>query len=153
MAKTTAKIISIAAVLIVLMNPFAVHAITLADMPMVQRLMQLDAPAYTGALPHSGDRDARYTTVRTITAYSSTPDQTDSTPFYTANGTYVHDGIVAANWLKFGSRVRIPEMFGDKVFVVADRMHPRFDNRMDIWFESREDAVQFGLRHLTVEVL
>jgi 3D (Asp-Asp-Asp) domain-containing protein len=153
MAKTTAKIISIAAVLIVLMNPFAVHAITLADMPMVQRLMQLDAPSYAGSLPHSGDRDARYTTVRTITAYSSTPDQTDATPFYTANGTYVHDGIVAANWLKFGSRVRIPEMFGDKVFVVADRMHPRFDNRMDIWFENRSDAMQFGLRHLTVEVL
>ena len=63
--------------------------------------------------------DARYTTTRIVTAYSSTPDQTDATPFITANGTTVHDGIIAANWLKFGTRVRIPDMFGDKVFIPA----------------------------------
>ena len=97
--------------------------------------------------------EARYTTSRIVTAYSSTPDQTDSTPFITANGTYVHDGIIAANWLKFGTRVRIPEMFGDKVFIVADRMHPRFDNRADIWMAERQDALNFGLRRLTIEVL
>jgi 3D (Asp-Asp-Asp) domain-containing protein len=97
--------------------------------------------------------DARYTTSRIVTAYTSTPDQTDSTPFITANGTYVHDGIIAANWLKFGTRVRIPDMFGDKVFIVADRMNPRFDDRADIWMNDRQDAMNFGLRRLTIEVL
>lgn len=97
--------------------------------------------------------DARYTTTRIVTAYSSTPDQTDDTPFITANGTYVHDGIIAANWLKFGTRVRIPEYFGDKVFIVADRMNPRFDDRADIWMPDRESAMNFGLRRLTIEVL
>jgi 3D (Asp-Asp-Asp) domain-containing protein len=97
--------------------------------------------------------DARYTTSRIITAYSSTPDQTDDTPFVTANGTYVHDGIIAANWLKFGTRVRIPDMFGDKVFIVADRMNPRFDDRADIWMADRTQAMNFGLRRLTIEVL
>jgi len=97
--------------------------------------------------------DARYTTTRVVTAYSSTPDQTDDTPFITANGTVVHDGIIAANWLKFGTRVRIPDMFGDKVFIVADRMNPRFDDRADIWMAERSDAVKFGIRRLAIEVL
>ena len=88
-----------------------------------------------------------------MTAYSSTPDQTDATPFITANGTTVHDGIIAANWLKFGTRVRIPDMFGDKVFIVADRMNPRFDDRADIWMADRTQAMNFGLRRLTIEVL
>ena len=104
-------------------------------------------------LDPAGPADARYATSRIVTAYSSTPDQCDSTPFITANGTYVHDGIIAANWLKFGTRVRIPDMFGDKVFIVADRMNPRFDNRADIWMAERSDAVKFGLRRLTIEVL
>ena len=95
---------------------------------------------------------ARYTTVRTITAYSSTPDQTDSTPFITANGMTVNDGIVAANWLKFGTRVRIPEYFGDKVFVVADRMNTRFNDRLDVWMPSRQEAMNIGLRRVAVEV-
>lgn len=96
---------------------------------------------------------ARYTTSRIVTAYSSTVDQCDDTPFITANGTYVHDGIIAANWLKFGTRVRIPEMFGDKVFIVADRMNPRFADRADIWMAEHDDAIKFGLRRLTIEVL
>src|SRR3989338_9520428 len=74
------------------------------------------------------------------TAYSSTPDQTDSTPFITANGTYVFDGLVAANFLPFHTKIKIPEMFGDKVFTVEDRMHPRFSDRIDVWFPNRELA-------------
>jgi 3D (Asp-Asp-Asp) domain-containing protein len=90
----------------------------------------------------------------TMTAYSSTPDQTDDTPFHTANGTYVHDGIVAANFLPFHTKVRFPELFGDKVFTVEDRMNKRFSQRMDIWMESRAAALRFGLkRNVLVEVL
>jgi 3D (Asp-Asp-Asp) domain-containing protein len=44
-------------------------------------------------------------------------------------------------------------MFGDKVFIVADRMNPRFDDRADIWMNDRQDAMNFGLRRLTIEVL
>ncbi len=88
-----------------------------------------------------------------VTAYSSTPDQTDSTPFITANGTHVRDGIIACNFLSFGTRVRFPEIFGDKIFVVEDRMHPRNSHKMDIWFSTRLEALQFGARYLKVEVL
>lgn len=89
-----------------------------------------------------------------ITAYSSTVGQTDETPFLTANGTYVHDGVVANNGLPFGTQIRIPELFGEKVFSVEDRMHWRVgDHQFDIWFPTYEQAKNFGVRYAYVEVL
>lgn len=88
----------------------------------------------------------------TVTAYSSTKDQTDNTPFHTANGNEVRDGIVAANFLPLGTQVRIPEVFGDKIFTVLDRMHERFDRRIDIWMPTREAAQEFGIRYLQIEI-
>jgi 3D (Asp-Asp-Asp) domain-containing protein len=93
------------------------------------------------------------TYVVTATAYSSTVDQTDDSPFITARGTHVRDGIVAANFLPFGTIIRIPAMFGDKTFVVEDRMHSRFSNRVDIWFTNREDALEFGLRKIRIGIV
>ncbi len=89
-----------------------------------------------------------------LTAYSSTVAQTDSTPFITANGTYVHDGIVANNGFPFGTQIRIPELFGNKVFSVEDRMHWRMDDyRFDIWFPTYEQAKKFGVKYAYVEIL
>ena len=89
----------------------------------------------------------------TVTAYSSTLDQTDSTPFTTASGTDVRDGIIACNFLRFGTRVRFPQVYGDKIFVVEDRMALKNSHKIDIWFETREDAKQFGVQKLQVEML
>ncbi len=88
-----------------------------------------------------------------VTGYSSTPDQTDDTPFITASGTYVHDGTVACNFLRFGTRVRFPQVYGDKIFVVEDRMALRNSHKIDIWFPGRWQAKQFGVKQLKVEVL
>lgn len=89
-----------------------------------------------------------------LTAYSSTPDQTDETPFITASGKMVADGIIANNMLPFGTKVRIPELFGDKVFVVEDRKNARYDGTwVDIWMESRHLAIDFGVKKATLEVL
>jgi 3D (Asp-Asp-Asp) domain-containing protein len=89
----------------------------------------------------------------TITAYSSTPDQTDSTPFITASGKTVCDGIVACNFLSFGTKVRFPELYGDKIFVVEDRMALHNSHKIDIWFSTRWEAKQFGVKITKVEVL
>jgi len=90
----------------------------------------------------------------TITAYSSTPEQTDSTPFITASGSTVRDGIVANNLLSFGTKVRMPELYGDKVFVVEDRMHSKKGNyHLDIWFSDTEQAREFGSETIYVEIL
>ena len=87
------------------------------------------------------------------TAYSSTFDQTDDTPFIAANGTFVHDGVVAANFLPFGTKIKIPGVFGEKVFTVEDRMHRRFKQRIDVWFPDRESALKFGYKILKVQIL
>ena len=89
-----------------------------------------------------------------ITAYSSTPDQTDSTPFITASNTWVRKGIVANNFFPFGTRIRIPEYFGDKIFVIEDRMSWRKSNEhVDVWFSSRQQALNFGITKAYVEIL
>ncbi len=87
-----------------------------------------------------------------VTAYSSTPDQTDDTPFITASGTHVRDGVLAANFLPIGTRVKIPEIYGDKIFIVEDRMNARYRYRADIWMETREEAKRWGIKYVTLEV-
>lgn len=88
-----------------------------------------------------------------ITAYSSTVDQTDETPFITASGAPVADNVIAANFLPFGTRVKIPKIFGDKIFVIKDRMHNRFNDRIDIWFADRESALKFGIQESEIIIL
>lgn len=88
-----------------------------------------------------------------VTGYSSTHDQTDNTPFVTASGKRVRDGVIAANFLKFGTKVQIPELFGEKVFIVEDRMARRFSNRVDIWFSDRATALKFGKQEAEIIIL
>ena len=88
-----------------------------------------------------------------VTAYSSTADQTDSTPFITASGSDVRDGIVACNFLRFGTKVRFPQLYGDKIFVVKDRMALKNSHKIDIWFTTRNEAKEFGVKYLQVEIL
>lgn len=85
------------------------------------------------------------------TAYSSTIDQTDSTPFITASGTHVHDGAIAANFLKLGAKVRFPSLYGNKIFIVEDRM--KSDYKVDIWFPTRQEAKDFGVKRIEMEIL
>lgn len=89
-----------------------------------------------------------------ITAYSSTVWQTDDDPFITASGIHVKEGIIANNMLPFGTEIKIPEYFGDKVFVVEDRMNRRKGPYwVDIWFATTQEAVDFGIREAYIEVL
>lgn len=88
-----------------------------------------------------------------VTAYSSTIDQTDDSPFIMASGNHVYDGAIAANFLPFGAKVRFPEKYGNKIFIVEDRMNKRHSNRMDIWMETRQKAQNFGLRKLKYEIV
>ncbi|MFH1171342.1 MAG: hypothetical protein V1778_02285 [bacterium] len=105
-------------------------------------------------LPQVAEYGIKRTIRLTVTAYSSTPDQTDASPLITASGTLVRDGILAHNFLPFGTRIRFPEMFGDKVFVVEDRMRADKGQYLaDMWMPTREQAQLWGARVLTMEVL
>ncbi|QQG52390.1 MAG: 3D domain-containing protein [Candidatus Falkowbacteria bacterium] len=97
------------------------------------------------------------TSTHVMTAYNSEPGQTDNSPCITANGFNVcehgEEDTIAANFLKFGTKVRIPELFGDRVFVVRDRMNKRHADRVDIWMNNRSDAIKFGIKTAKIEVL
>jgi len=89
-----------------------------------------------------------------ITAYSSTVWQTDNSPFITASNTRVREGIVANNYLPFGTKVRMPEIYGDKIFIVEDRMNKKKSNyHIDIWLPSYSEAKNFGAKKTYIEVL
>ncbi len=111
-----------------------------------------DPVEVANTLPEAGYNMNYKKVVVEVTAYSSTVDQCDGDPFTTANGTRVRDGIIATNAWPFGTRVKFPKVFGDKIFVVTDRMNSRYTTRMDIWFENRADAVKFGIKTMEAEV-
>lgn len=97
---------------------------------------------------------AKRTIVLRASAYSSTRDQTDGDPFTTASGAKVKDGTIAMNCLPFGTKVRISSHFGQKVYTVEDRMAKRWGcKKLDIWMPSRELAMQWGVRSVTLEIL
>lgn len=88
-----------------------------------------------------------------VTAYNSEVGQCDSNPFITASGTWTRDGVVASNFYTIGTQVRFPDVFGDKVFTVEDRMNARYSKRVDIWMPDHGEAVKFGAKYLKIEVL
>ena len=53
--------------------------------------------------------------------------------------------VVAANFLPLGTRVRIPELYGDRIFTVQDRMNARYDKRMDFWMKDIKEARKLGM--------
>ena len=89
------------------------------------------------------------------TAYSSEPNQTDSTPLITASGALVHDGVAAANFLPMGTKFTIPTLFGDKEFTVLDRMNKKYDgmHTIDLWFPDTQKAIIFGRRAVAIVVV
>jgi len=88
----------------------------------------------------------------TVSAYSSTNGQTDGTPYLTGMGTLVRDGIIAANFLPIGTVVRFPDKFGEKIFVVEDRMNEKYGLQVDIWISEQEEAKKFGIQYLKMEI-
>ena len=86
----------------------------------------------------------------TVTAYSSSPDETWGDPLTTASGRRVFDGLVACpRALPFGTKVRI----GDRTYQCYDRLHRKYDDRFDIWMSTKNAALEFGKRRLLVEVM
>jgi 3D (Asp-Asp-Asp) domain-containing protein len=89
-----------------------------------------------------------------MTAYNSEVGQTDADPFTAADGTTTYDGMIAVNFLPFGTKVRIPELFGDKVFTVHDRMNRRYWYRVDVWMKDKSAAKKFGLhKNVKIEIV
>jgi 3D (Asp-Asp-Asp) domain-containing protein len=112
-------------------------------------LLSFCALAKGQAMPKKGQ--IIYSGIAVATAYNSEEGQTDSTPWVTASGTRCREGVIASNFLPFGTKVKI-EGF-NRTFVVEDRMHKRFSDRIDIWFRHHQDAKQFGKRKIRYDVI
>lgn len=106
-------------------------------------------------LPEINDKKPKKVVYLTVTAYSSTVDQTDADPFTTASGTKVREGIIAHNYLPMGTKVKFPEAFGGQVFTVEDRLNQRFTSyyHADLWLPSRDSAKNWGAKMLKMEIL
>lgn len=116
----------------------------------ISAMQNIDTPV--GTLPTPDLRGAPVVRTITATAYNSVPGQTDDTPFITAAGTPTRHGIIAANFLPIGTKVKIPDVYGDQIFTVEDRMNPRYHERIDIWMEEVGDAKKFGVRNVRLEI-
>jgi len=84
--------------------------------------------------------------------YSSENRQTDHDPFATAGGTKPKWGTVAANHLPIWTRMKI-QGFGEKIFVVEDRMNKRYNRMIDIWFPTRKEALKWGSRMVNYSIV
>ncbi len=108
-------------------------------------------------LPKNQKKTIKAKEVKVITAYTSNTKECDASPCITANGFNVcRHGIedtVAANSFPFGTKIKIPELFGERVFVVRDRMSSKYPNRIDIWMKDRGEALKFGKRVAAIEII
>jgi len=110
-------------------------------------------------LPKIELRDPQYTYHVWVTTYNSLSAQTDSTPCITASGfdlcEHNQENIIATNFLNlpFGTKVRFPELYGDKIFTVEDRMNKRYYGTADIWLRDYARAKAFGKKWTTIEIL
>lgn len=98
-------------------------------------------------------------TVRAVTAYNAgDQNQCDSDPCISANGENICEAIsngdrrCAANFVPFGTHLYI-ENLGE--CLVTDRMHPRFNQRVDIAMDKtqKKQAIEFGLQYLKVKIM
>lgn len=116
---------------------------------------QVADPSYPNTFPESV-AVPRKTMKVPVTGYNSLPGQTDSTPCSTANGfdlcLHNQEDVIAANFLPFGTKVKFPELYGDKIFTVQDRMNARYYYHADIWMKSFPDAKKFGMKYTTIEI-
>ncbi|PIZ99024.1 MAG: hypothetical protein COX77_02740 [Candidatus Komeilibacteria bacterium CG_4_10_14_0_2_um_filter_37_10] len=113
---------------------------------------------YSIRLPDIKERAPRQSVKITVTAYTSQIAQTDNSPCITASGLDVcqrnAEDIIATNYryLPFGTLVRFPDLFGDKIFQVHDRMNKRYQQHADVWMKDYEMAIKFGRKQTKMEI-
>lgn len=84
-----------------------------------------------------------------VTAYTSSVEETDDTPFISADGNHVYDGLIACpRRIPFGT----PVIIEGREYKCGDRMHPRFDHRFDIWVATKAEAYEWGVREVVVAI-
>ena len=92
---------------------------------------------------------AKKVTMR-CTAYTSAPNEGGA---YAYNGQKLRDGMVAADLKLYpiGTKIFIPKL--NKVFTVTDTGSAIRNQRLDIWMNSKQKALNWGVQNLEVYIL
>jgi 3D (Asp-Asp-Asp) domain-containing protein len=151
---------AVLAVLVIAVSYLALpmNADATADLGSPEKAVSLEIAAMQnetvdyGVLPLADLRGPSYTVTVQMSAYTSRVQETDDSPFITASGTHVRFGVVASNMFPIGTRIKIPTLYGDQVFVVEDRMNKRYYKNVDIWMDDLAVAKKFGRKNVTIEV-
>lgn len=71
-------------------------------------------------------------------------------PNLTAAGTKPIQGITVAAGRKYPLNspiyIHIPGVINNKRYLISDRLHKKYDNRIDIYFNNHQQAKQFGIK-------
>jgi 3D (Asp-Asp-Asp) domain-containing protein len=151
----------------VLLLPLAVLATWLTSESGAKRMVEPERAQNRnegGARAASAPNTASTLSVE-MTAYTSEATQTDATPALTASGAVAGPGTAAASRdllpiMPYGSQVEVVSVSGEGCggwvpetpLTVADTMHPRIRNHLDIWLETTEQALNWGRCQAEVRV-
>lgn len=91
-----------------------------------------------------------------VTAYTSSPNETDSTPYLPACGGELVPGdkavAVSRDLEKHGIKCGMSIWINGVAYQVRDRMHKRWTNRIDIYAgDDKHAAKAFGKRRLSIK--
>lgn len=92
----------------------------------------------------------------TVTGYSSSVEETDDTPFTTADGSTTQHGYIAVSDDLFNSGWtfnKIVLIKGIGTFVIKDRMNKRISKTVDIWYDTKSKAVKNGTKKAVAMLL
>ena len=114
--------------------------------PIISYPTEIRSETTTGSVGQSS-----YTYVAEVSAYTASDDECGNSNGITASGTHVQQGrtIAAPSWIPFGTTVVINGIS----YVCEDRGGYISDNRLDIYMDSRDDAMKFGRKELEVTVV
>lgn len=94
----------------------------------------------------------------TVTAYTAGEESTGKEPGdpgygVTASGKEVQEDqtLACPSSLAFGTKVHIPEL--DQTFTCEDRGSAITNGRLDVYMEDLDDAQEFGVKDLEVQVM
>lgn len=95
-------------------------------------------------------------TLRLVTAYTPSIDETDSSPCIAASGYNICEGLergeklCAANWAPFWVKLNVP---GYGACTNVDRMARKNGQKVDVLFKTKKEALQWGVKKLNVTKL
>jgi len=102
-------------------------------------------------------RDLKYSGKYNITVYQAVKEQCDSTPDIGAGGIVAKNGVPLGNYfanngMKFGTKIVIPSLSGDKIWICKDRMNRRYGgDRIDLLIGLKDKI--YGQRTAEVYII